>query len=82
MKQNSHRPSESSSSRVPLVVVESARRAGATATRVARRGRRFVGRTMDRTERYAKSRPWTGLSIAACAGACIGTIATILWFKT
>ena len=66
MKQNSERHPEGSAGRIPLVVVE---------------GRRIVGRTVDRTERYARLHPWTGLGAAACAGMCVGALLGFLIFR-
>ncbi len=88
MKQNSERIPEGMTGRIPLVVVEgsrmlrrSARKAGATATMVARQGQRIMGRTVDRTERYARRHPWTGLGAAACTGACIGALLAFFYFR-
>jgi len=74
--------------RVPLLVGEgrklirrSARKAGETATRVARGSRRIVGQTVERTERYARRNPWMGLGAAACTGAFIGAVASFLFFR-
>jgi ElaB/YqjD/DUF883 family membrane-anchored ribosome-binding protein len=88
MKQNSERTPEGAAGRIPLVVVEgrrmlrrSALRAGATAAKVARQGRRIVGRTVERTGRYARLHPWSGLGAAACAGACVGALLAFLYFR-
>ena len=84
MKQDSEKNAGNTGmSRIPLIVVEgrkmikrSARKAGVTATTVARKGRRMMGRTVERTERYARRNPWTGLGAAACTGACLGALLT------
>jgi ElaB/YqjD/DUF883 family membrane-anchored ribosome-binding protein len=88
MKQNSERTPEHAAGRVPHLVVEgrklirrSARKAGESATRVARKGSRLVGRTIDRTERYARRKPWMGIGAAACTGAFIGALATFFFFR-
>ena len=88
MKHNSERSPEHAAGRIPLVVVEgrkllrrSAKQAGATATRVARQGRRIVGRTVEQTERYTKRKPWMGLGAAACTGACIGALVAFFIFR-
>jgi ElaB/YqjD/DUF883 family membrane-anchored ribosome-binding protein len=88
MKQNSERTPEGAMRRIPLVVVEgrkmlsrSARKAGVTAANVARQGRQIVGRSVDRTERYARTHPWTGLGAAACLGACVGAVLAIFYFR-
>jgi len=84
MKQNS----EHAAGRIPLVVLEgrkmlrrSARKAGVTATKVARQGRRWAGRTVERTERYARRKPWVGLGAAACTGAFIGALLTFFYVR-
>jgi len=59
----------------------SAKQAGATATKVARKGRRIMVQTVDRTERYARLHPWTGLGAAACAGACVGAILAFFYLR-
>lgn len=84
MKQhNSEKSTETS--RVPLLVVEgrrmlrrSAKKAGDVARRAARKGRRAVGRTVDRTARMARLNPWKGLGAAMCTGLFIGAVATWL----
>ena len=89
MRHNSEKSPEPVAGRIPLVVVEqgrkllrrTARRAGGTARSVARQSRRFVGETVDRTERYARRNPWMGLGTAACTGACIGALLTFLFFR-
>lgn len=88
MRQNSERTPEHLIGRVPQLVGEgrrligrSARKAGETATRVARKSRRIFGRTVDRTERYARRKPWMGLGAAACTGAFIGALGTFLFFR-
>jgi ElaB/YqjD/DUF883 family membrane-anchored ribosome-binding protein len=89
MKHNSEKSPEPMAGRIPLVVVEegrkmlrrTARKAGSTARSVARQSRRFVGETVDRTERYTKRNPWIGMGSAACAGACIGALLTFLFFR-
>ena len=86
MKQhNSERPIQS---RVSPIVVEgrrmirtSARKAGAVAGNVARRGRRIVGSTVHRTEVLTKRHPWAGLGAAACTGLCLGALAGWLYFR-
>lgn len=87
MKQhNSERSTEHS--RVPLIVVEgrrmirsSARKAGDVATQVARKSRRIVDRTVQRTERMARRNPWMGLGAAMCTGLCLGAVASWLYFR-
>ena len=88
MKHNSERSPQHVSARIPLTLMEgrrilrrSARKAGVTASEVATRGRRIFDRTVDRTERYARRNPWTGLGAAACTGACIGALLTFLIFR-
>jgi ElaB/YqjD/DUF883 family membrane-anchored ribosome-binding protein len=88
MKQGSERIPENARGTVPLIVVEgkrmlkrSARRAGETATRVARRGRRLVGKTVHQTERLARRNPWTGLGIALGAGFLVGGLCSLLFWR-
>lgn len=82
-QQNSDKSTEHS--RVPLIVVEgrrmlrrSAKKAGAVATRVARKSRRVVGQTVERTERLARRNPWKGLGTAMCTGLFVGALVTWL----
>ena len=88
MRHDSQKSPENIAGRVPQVVGQgrrllrsTARRAGATATTVARESRRILGRTVDRTERYARRNPWMGLGAAACTGACIGALLTFFYFR-
>ena len=88
MKQHSERMPDNARGTVPLIVVEgkrmlkrSARRAGETATRVARRGRRLVGQTVHQTEQLARRNPWTGLGIAVGAGFLVGGICSMLFWR-
>jgi ElaB/YqjD/DUF883 family membrane-anchored ribosome-binding protein len=89
MRHNSEKSLESVAGRIPIVVVEqgrkllnrTARTAGSTAKTVARQGRRFVGVTVDRTERYARRNPWMGIGGAACTGACLGALLTFLFLR-
>jgi ElaB/YqjD/DUF883 family membrane-anchored ribosome-binding protein len=89
MKQNSERMPENARGTVPLIVVEgkrlikrSARRAGETATRVARKGRRLIGTTVQRTERMTKRNPWAGLGIAVGTGFLVGGLCTFLFYRS
>jgi len=96
MRHNSEKNPEPMVGRIPLVVIEqgrkllrstarTARTAGSTAKTVAREGRRFVGQSVDRTERYTRRHPWMSISGAACAGACagacIGALMTFLFVR-
>lgn len=86
-QQNSEKSSDHSRGTVPLLMVEgkrvfkkSARKAGAAATRYARKGRRIVGQTVERTKAYARRSPWKSLGSALCTGLFVGALAT--WFFT
>ena len=84
MKQNS----EQIRGGVPLIMVEgrkllrrSARKAGETATRYARKGRRIVGRTLQRTQKYARRKPWTSMGAVVCTSLFFGFLSTVLFFR-
>lgn len=88
MKQHPERMPENARGTVPLIVVEgqrfikkSARKAGETAGRVARRGRRFVGETVHRTERLARRNPWPALGIAIGSGFLLGGLCAFLFAR-
>ena len=89
MRHNSEKTPEHVAGRIPLIVVEegrkligrTARRAGSTAKTVARQSRRFVGQSVDRTERYTRRHPWVGIGGAVCTGACIGALLTFLFLR-
>lgn len=88
MKQHPERMPENARGSVPLIVVEgrkfikkSARKAGETATRVARRGRRFVGTTVHQTERLTRRNPWPALGIAIGSGFLLGGLCTFLFYR-
>lgn len=88
MKQHSERIPDNARSTVPLLVMEgrkllrkSARRAGETATRVARQGRRIVGQTVHQTERLARRNPWAVLGIAVGSGFLLGGLCSFLFYR-
>lgn len=89
MKQQPERMPDNARGTVPLIVVEgkrmikrSARRAGETATRVVRKGRRLVGTTMQQTERITRRNPWSSLGVAVGAGFLFGGLCTFLFYRT
>lgn len=88
MKQHSERMPENARGTVPLIVVEgkrmiqrSARRAGETATRVARKGRRLARTTVERTERITRRNPWVSLGTAVGTGFLLGGLCTFLFYR-
>jgi ElaB/YqjD/DUF883 family membrane-anchored ribosome-binding protein len=88
MKQNFGRIPDNARSAVPLIMGEgrrilekSARRAGRTAQRVARSGRRIVGSTVHQAEMITKRHPWTGLGTAIGAGFLLGGLCTFLFYR-
>ena len=88
MKQHPERIPDNLRGAVPMIVDEgrriirqSAHRAGQTASRVARGGRRLVGKTMQRTERLTRRNPWTSLGAAIGAGFLLGGVCTFLFYR-
>ena len=88
MKQHPERIPDNLRGAVPMIVDEgrrilqrSARRAGQTATRVARQGRRLVGTTVQRTERLTRRKPWMGLGAAVGTGFLLGGLCTFLFYR-
>jgi len=88
MKHHSERMPDNARGAVPLIVVEgkrliqrSARRAGETASRVAKKGRRIVGQTVHETERLTRRNPWVGLGVAMGAGFLVGGLCSFLFYR-
>jgi ElaB/YqjD/DUF883 family membrane-anchored ribosome-binding protein len=88
MKQNYGRIPENARGAVPMIVGEgrrilqqSARRAGRTAQRVARSGRRIVGSTVHQAEVITKRHPWGGLGTAVGAGFLLGGLCAFLFYR-
>ena len=87
MKQHSNIP-DNARRAVPLIMGEgrrilqrSARRAGQTAGRVARRGRRLFGSTVHEAQRITRRNPLTGLGAAMGAGFLLGGLCAFLFYR-
>lgn len=89
MKQQPERmPDNARGTAIPMLVVEgkrmikrSARRAGETARVVARRGRRVVGATVQRTEKLTRRNPWASIGTAVGTGFLLGGLCTFLFYR-
>ena len=88
MKLNSGRIPDNARSAVPLIMGEgrrilrmSARRAGRTARRFARGGRRIVGSTVHQAEVITRRNPWAGLGSAVGAGFLLGGLCAFLFYR-
>lgn len=87
MKHNSSIP-DNARKAVPLIMGEgrrilqmSARRAGETAGRVARRGRRLFGSTVHQAERITRRNPLAGLGAAVGTGFLLGGLCAFLFYR-
>jgi len=76
------------SDNVPMIVGEgrkifqrSAKRAGETASKVARQGRKWFGSTVHGTERMTRRKPWVGLGSAIGTGFILGGLCAFLFYR-
>ena len=83
MKQNGRIP-DNARSAVPMILGEGRRlirQSARSAGRIARSGRRMVGKTVHQAGIIAGRHPWTGLGTAVGAGFLLGGLCTFLFYR-
>jgi ElaB/YqjD/DUF883 family membrane-anchored ribosome-binding protein len=88
MKNHSSRIPDNARDAVPMILGEgrrliqqSARRAGRTASKVARSGRRLIGDTVHETERMTRRHPLAGLGAAVGTGFILGGLCAFVFYR-